>query len=137
VEEMHTNFILACGGELKESSIVNRRSGAKAKKPKKIPTEEVTLALWNEGKDVYEIADARGISAKTVWTHIEELVGERKITHPALRRIMTPAITKMLPEVSKAFKKLDTDKLTPVFDHFNGKYSFDDIRIVRMLLNNL
>jgi ATP-dependent DNA helicase PIF1 len=134
VEEMHTNFILACGGELKESSIVNRKSGTK---PKKIDTKEVTLALWNEGKDVYEIADVRGLSAKTIWGHVEELVGERKITHPALKRIITPAITKMLPEVSKTFKKLDTDKLSPVFEHFAGKYSYDDIRIVRMLINNL
>lgn len=137
INEMHTNFILACGGEVKEQNIKNRKYGLKEKKPKKIDTKEVTHSLWNEGKDIYEIADARRLSHKTIWGHVEELVEEGKITHPALSRIITPNITKILPEVNKAFQKLGVEKLTPVFEHFKGKYSYDDIRIVRMLINNL
>lgn len=137
VNEMHTNFILACGGELHESNIKDRKYSVKKEKTKKIDTKEVTHTLWNEGKDIYEIADARGLSHKTIWGHVEELVEEGKITHPALKRLITPKIEKMIPEVSKVFKKLKTDKLTPVFEYFAGKYSYDDIRIVRMLTNKL
>ena len=140
INEMHTNFILACGGEVKESNIRGRSKPHSAKATKgrgKVDTKEVTHALWNEGKDIYEIADARGLSHKTIWGHVEELVEEGKITHPALSRIITPQITKILPEVNKAFQKLGVEKLTPVFEYFGGKYSYDDIRIVRMLINNL
>ena len=107
VNEMHTNFILACGGELHESNIKDRKYSTKKEKVKKIDTKEVTHTLWNEGKDIYEIADARGLSHKTIWGHVEELVEESKITHPALKRLITPKIEKMIPEISKVFKKYE------------------------------
>ena len=47
---------------------------------------------------------------------------------------MTDKIKKILPKISEAFKKLNTDKLTPIHEHFKGEYTYDEIRIVRILL---
>jgi ATP-dependent DNA helicase PIF1 len=134
VQKMHDNFILVSGGVLISKN--KKPSFAQSyEKKEKVPTTEVTLNLWKEGKDVYEIADERKLSAKTIWGHIEELIEDKKITYPDINRLITKEVKKMMPEVAKAFKKLDTDKLSPVFEHFDGKYSYDDIRVVRMLMN--
>lgn len=134
LQEMHENFILVSGGVIfpkyKNNSIekVNLKN-------KKVSTVEITLKLWKEGMDVYQIANTRSLSTNTIWGHIEELVGEGKIVFPELNRILTPKIKKIIPIISRAFKALSTDKLKPVFDYFDGKYSYDDIRVVRLVIH--
>ncbi len=132
LQKMHENFILVSGGVVVPK---NNYKKINSFKEKKVPTIEVTLKLWKEGKDVYEIACERKLSVKTIWGHIEELVEDKKIIYPDLNRLITKEIKKIMPEIMKAFKKLDTDKLSPVHEYFDGKYSYDDIRIVRMLMN--
>lgn len=133
LQKMQENFILVSGGVVVPKN--NYKKKDYLTKEKKLHTTEVTLNLWKEGKDVYQIADERALSAKTIWGHIEELIEDGKIVYPDMNRLITKEIKKSMPEISKAFKKLDTDKLSPVFEHFDGKYSYDDIRVVRMLMN--
>lgn len=134
IKTMHDNFIVACGGTLiADDEKVKTKSKLSSKKDK-LHTSIVTLNLWNEGMSVYEIAQSRKLAPKTIWGHVEDLVKDGKIMHPSLGRLVTDDIAKILPIVSAAFTDLETDKLTPVYEHFNGKYSYDDIRIVRMLL---
>ncbi len=133
LQKMHENFILVSGGVVVPKN--NYKKKDYLTKEKKLHTTEVTLNLWKEGKDVYQIADARALSAKTIWGHIEELIEDGKIVYPDMNRLITKEIKKSMPEIIKAFKKLDTDKLSPLFEHFDGKYSYDDIRVVRMLMN--
>ncbi len=136
MKKMQENFILTNGGTIiPQNTKRTRVKTPKVKKGKKEDTTMVTLALWNEGKDVYEIADARAMSATTIWGHLETLIEEGKITYPSLKRLLTPYLEKVLPEIATAFADLGSDKLSPVFENFKGKYSYDEIRIVRMLLS--
>lgn len=146
IQKMHDNFILTNEGTLVPDSTkfgklkTRKPSFAKAvagqaKKNKKEDTRMVTLNLWNEGKDVYEVADARAMSVATIWGHIEDLVEDGQITYPALNRLLTPKLEKVLPEIAEAFTTLDTNKLSPVYEHFKGKYSYDDIRVVKILIS--
>ncbi len=64
--------------------------------------------------------------------HIEKLVSDGKIAKEDLARLLTPSLKKSLFKILKAFTELETDKLTPVFEKFDGKYSYDDIRVARM-----
>ncbi|OGI72695.1 hypothetical protein A3J61_00180 [Candidatus Nomurabacteria bacterium RIFCSPHIGHO2_02_FULL_38_15] len=133
--KMHKNFIIASGGNIvADNEKVKNRNIKKENNKNKLATATVTLNLWNEGMDVHEIAKARKLTPQTIWGHIEDLVLDGKITHPALGRLMTDKIKKILPKISEAFKKLNTDKLTPIHEHFKGEYTYDEIRIVRILL---
>ncbi len=128
LQKMQNNFITASGGILKANTEYSLGK-------KKIDTKDKTLDLWNEGKTIAEIAETRELSEQTIFGHIEDLVTLGKITNTELSRLVTPKLSKSLSKIQAVFKKLDTEKLTPVFENLGGKYSYDDIRIARMLLN--
>ncbi len=126
--KMHHNFIHACGGQIiKEGSV-------RKKNRQSLTTYEKTLALWNEGKDIKDIAKIRKLTAQTIFDHIEKLAKENKITKRELERLLPQKLKKEMGHIHATFKRLDTDKLTPVFETLGGKYSYDDLRISRMLL---
>ncbi|MDO8505743.1 MAG: AAA family ATPase [bacterium] len=131
IKTTHDNFIIKCGGTL---DVVGARRPADAR-GKKTDTLDSTLALWQSGKAISEIAQARAMSPHTIFGHIEELVEKEKIRREELSRLLTPALTAALSKIHTAFQELDTKKLSPVFEKLNGSYSYDDLRIARMLLS--
>lgn len=120
LKKMQDDFILSSGGELKTTN------------PEKINTLEETLSLWNEGKSILQIAQVRRLKVSTILTHVEKLVLKGKIKRADLSRILTPTLSLLLPEIHAAFLELDTDRLSPVFEKFNGAHSYDALRVARM-----
>lgn len=133
LEKMHKNFITACGGKLKSAGAEN--SSAREKKEKKINTRGQTLALWNEGKNISQIAKERGLKEQTIFHHIEELFTKGRINRADLSRLLTPELSRVLPEIHTAFRELETEYLSPVFEKLGGAYSYDELRIARMMIN--
>jgi hypothetical protein len=132
LQKMYDNFIRASGGVVNPSSDFQKK--VKEKKTVKVDTKELTLDMWNEGRDIVEIAKLRKLKESTIFTHIEELVVEEKIPVGALSRILDKKTEKALPAIHKAFHRLDTRSLTAVFEHFDGKYSYDTLRLARLFL---
>lgn len=122
LQKSQDNFISFCGGKLKPTSI------------EKPDTYNETLTLWNEGKTILQIAKARRLKEQTILDHIEKLVMTRKINRMDLPRLLTPYLTHSLPKIHTAFRELNTDRLSPVFEKFNGAYSYDELRIARIML---
>lgn len=120
---MQDDFILTCGGELKPTS------------SEKFDTYNQTLSLWNEGKSILRIAEIRRLKKSTILTHVEKLISQGKIDRANLSRILTSPLVNFLPKIHAAFRELNTDRLSPVFEKFNGAHSYDDLRIARMLLD--
>ncbi|MBI2990378.1 MAG: helix-turn-helix domain-containing protein [Candidatus Magasanikbacteria bacterium] len=133
-EELTKHFIIRCGGIMrnlrKESDMGQGLSPKKAE----TNTQEKTLELWNEGLSVEEIAKARNLKPGTILSHVEILVLKGKIDRTRLENLLTPSISRGLDEIHAAFRECDTDKLSPVFQHFNGAYTYDELRMARMLL---
>jgi len=127
-KKLQEDFIVVCGGTLNEV-----KGKIKGKKDK-ISTYDETLALWQEGKNIAQIAKTRAISEKTVFDHIETLVGDKKIKKNDLVRIVSADLLRHIPIIQDVFKKLKTDKLTPVFERFGGRYSYDDLKIARLMM---
>lgn len=128
LERLQDNFVKVCGGGL----VVNNK---KAKiKAKKGGTYTETLRLWNEGKSISEIAQERGYSEGTIFSHIEKLVEQNKIDRSDLARLITPSFSRVLPDIQAVFRELDTNKLSIVFEEFRGKYSYDELRLARMMM---
>jgi ATP-dependent exoDNAse (exonuclease V) alpha subunit len=128
MEKIREDFIVSSGG------VINVADFTPKKKAKKLSTHSETLKYWDEGKGIAQIAQIRDLSEKTIFSHIEDLVEKGKIKREDLMRIIPAHLTHSLLKIHSAFKDLDTEKLTPIFDHFNGRYSYDELKLARMLL---
>ena len=123
---LHEKFLLSSGGQTtelndEELEVVEEKT----------PSHMVTKVMLDEGKTIKDIADVRNFSVDTILGHIEKLreyKEEVKLDHTLPKK-------KDVDTITKTFKKLDTRKLTPVYDALGGKISYHDIRIVRAYLN--
>src|SRR3989344_1727633 len=129
---MERNFVSACGGKAGAGGA--KKKGRKPKARGKTTYDE-TFALFSAGNDVLAVAKARGLTTGTVLSHLEELFMRGKISRDDIGRIVPPHIRKAVPVVSAAFAELKTDKLSPVFEKLGGKYSYEDLRLIRLALS--
>ncbi|MFA5841448.1 MAG: helix-turn-helix domain-containing protein [Candidatus Paceibacterota bacterium] len=136
--KMHENFVVVCGGSLKkgvemkvfkEKKLVARRA-----KKAGISTYEETLSLFKLELSVSEIAVKRALAETTIVSHIEKLFMDDKISKKGIERIIPAHTRKAQTEIEKEFKKNGDGKLAPVFEKFKGKYTYEDLRLVRMLV---
>jgi DNA-binding CsgD family transcriptional regulator len=133
LQKRQNNFIVACDGKLKPVSVENREHSVRQEKT---DTYNKTLQLWNKGLTLFQIAEARGFTEGTILNHIEKLATAGKINQTELLRLTTPSLNHSLSEIHDAFRELDTDKLSPVFEKFNGLYSYNELRLARLLLDD-
>ena len=119
----HNNFILNCGG-----------SPAKVTPKSKASTYEQSLQLYKEGKSIAEIGLTRNLTEGTIISHLERLKGEEKLPRKDLqRRVIPKRIAQELPKIQAAFDELGDEKLSPVFYKFGGKYSYNELRLARLV----
>lgn len=126
LETMHLAFIKETGGSVTVLEVNDDDD-----MPVKTASHMVTKALLDEKKSIEDIAKERDISIDTVIGHIEKLREYREVVN--LEHTLPPK--KTLTSITKAFEKLETRKLTPVFDHLGGKVAYHDIRLVRAYLD--
>ncbi len=122
---MHHNFILAAGGTLDSPK----------KKEKKKDTLEETLMLVLQEKPIAAITKERQLTAATVFGHIEKLIAAKRLGKEDIEYLVDHKTFAALSDIRTTFLRYDTSKLTPVFDHYRGKHSFDQLRLARMVLS--
>jgi len=94
-------------------------------------TLEETRGLLGEGCSIEEIAARRGLGSRTIVHHIEKLVLEGddiNIDH------LRPS-KEVFDEIEEAFRATGGVTLTAVFKRLGEKYSYDDLRLVRLFLS--
>jgi len=133
LEKRQEDFIVACGGKLKEDEDVLKKINGRWKRKENIDTYAETLALWNEGRNIFQIAKIRGLKKSTIFGHIENLIKNGKIDRNDFPRLLTPGLKGALPEIYVIFREIGTDKLSPIFEKLAGKYSYDELRIARII----
>ncbi len=107
------------------------------KKEKKLDTVSETKALLDQGFGIKEIAKMRSLKAGTILDHIEEIKDEDpRYNIYNLRKEIGATKFK---NIYSAFKKVGLSedgkfRLAPVKDLLGSKYSYDDIRLVRLFL---
>jgi len=129
LEKMHVNFIRVSGGTLLAQPVVEKKIAKK-----KTDTKTETLLLWEKGMSIAQIAKERSLKSLTIFDHLETLAKEGKIAPQEFERVASPKVMKNLASIGAAFAALDTDKLAPVFESLKGVYSYDELRVARMLL---
>lgn len=123
--ELHNAFILRAGGSLEQLN--EEQAEEFVKKPSTIL---VTKPYIDSKKSIKEIAELRGLTQETIISHIEKLIeiGE-KID---IKYLLPKSADKK--KIIEAFAKMEDMKLTPVHEALKGKYSFQEIRLVRASL---
>ncbi len=94
-------------------------------KIEKIPSEEITFSLIQQGKKLQEIADERGLVLSTIYTHLAKLIHAKKIDiaqyvdADLLNRVML--ILNETPEISNS----------ELFECLEGSATYDDLKLIR------
>lgn len=134
-------FIYACGG--KKEAIVKETIDAlsayfpsKPAKKAKEPKWTETLALIIGGKSITDVAKERSRTVGTIVGHLEEVRTLDKLPNDVFDRLRND-VKDIHAAVAPVIIELKTRGrfLRPVFDHFQGKYSYDDLRIIQWLVD--
>ncbi|MEA1874330.1 MAG: helix-turn-helix domain-containing protein [Bacteroidota bacterium] len=108
----------------------NQRKKSKQKTPKeklekqaKKPTMEVSFELYQELKDPEKIAEIRGFALSTIYGHLAQCVAKKML--PATDFISEDEIEMVV----KAYKTVDSTKLTDIKAVLGDEFTFEKIRI--------
>ncbi len=108
-----------------------------AKKKVKISTFTITLDMLKEKLSIETIAANRGLSVRTIVGHIEKLMGLRQIDNAAIEYLKDAFPKEDFVEIFSEIKKSDDGKLKPIYDKFEGKYSYLNIQLVRLFAEDV
>jgi ATP-dependent exoDNAse (exonuclease V) alpha subunit len=119
------------GGSTRSTSSLRQNSGqAGQTKKKKISTYEQTKFLVEEKYSLEDMVREREMSADTILGHLEKLKERGDL--PNIEHLSLPK--KQMTAILAAFKKTDDIRLTPVRELLKNKYSFEQLRVVRLFL---
>jgi len=108
---------------LKEKGVALDLKEEDWKKPL-LTTYEETLALFNKGLDINEIAQQRGLKPATIGTHLVRYIKSGEID---VRRLVPDEDYK---KVAAYFEQTQSVTLTPAYEHFEGKIDYSTLRFV-------
>jgi ATP-dependent DNA helicase RecQ len=88
------------------------------------PNKQRALPMFEQGHPITEVAGELKLATSTVTNYLVEFLqsGRIKSTTPWLKDADRA-------EILAVATNLAADRLNPVFDHFGGRYSWDDIRL--------
>ncbi|MCD4704807.1 AAA family ATPase [bacterium] len=103
------------------------------KKEKKKPNKLETLELIKQGLSLEKIAKKEGLKQITIVNHLEKLIADE--IQIDIEYLM-PKKT-IYKKIEKGFNKCGLEKLKPVYEYLKEKYSYDDLKLVRLNMKNL
>ena len=126
-------FLAEINSFMSENNIVSSSnpvvvSGYTSKK--KTANHHRTHKLLEEKLTITEISKKQGYTTGTIFGHIKKLINEWEnldISYLKPKDIV-------FDEIKLAIESCEWEKLRPVFDHLDGKYDWDEIRIVKIFL---
>ena len=147
VRELDATFQQVSGDAREELKKMDKKDLAKSQeeflarsrptqKEKKLATHKETEALIAEKKSLSEIAEARGMTAETIISHIEKLIEEEsRVSMEYLEyEISRPHFLKIEKAIDELLKEGKVVLLTPIKNKVGPNVSFLHIRLVRALL---
>jgi hypothetical protein len=129
---------------LQKQTLIDRFGGSitkpvkqkKIKKPKEksLPTHIHTLERLKQKQPIKTIADERMLSITTVLNHIEKLKGLKMVGNTDIEYLKDKLVGDDFDIIFAELSVSENGWLTPVYQKFEGKYSYEDIRIVRLFV---
>lgn len=94
--------------------------------PPRVHPREITLEQFRQGMSVEEIAQERGVTIGTIYSHLVENIGEGE-TIDVFR--IVPA--ERFDTIAAALAHVGDEMLKPVREYLGEAYSYEEIRLVR------
>lgn len=116
------------GNKTKVTEKRNRR------KKTEIPTHITTLEMLKENLTIESIAAKRGLSVGTVIRHIEKLKSLKQIDKALMENLKDVISKNDFDIIFAELEKSKDGKLQPLYDKFEGKYSYACIKIVKLFV---
>lgn len=116
---------------------VLKKEKVSAKKGKTIPTHTQTLQLLKENLSLEVIAAQRQITIGTVLDHIEKLCHLKMIDSTDMLHLKNMLPKNDFDTIFSELTKSEDGRLKPVYDKFAGKYSYNNIQLVRLFLDKM
>jgi ATP-dependent exoDNAse (exonuclease V) alpha subunit len=119
-----------------QADFANRIRGEKIK-DKKLDTVEETKKMLDNGKTLKDIAKERGLKLGTILDHIEKM--KEADPNYNIYNLRDSLSKTKFREIYSAFKKLGLSeegfyKMAPVKELLGPKFSYEDLRLVRLFL---
>ncbi|MDD2657407.1 MAG: AAA family ATPase [Candidatus Pacebacteria bacterium] len=131
--EMQKKFVKAMGGAFFEG-VRGKVKGVSEKKNTKVAglpgRLAETLQTVRDSKSLKEAVKARGLVASTIVHHLEELKELGKLTRADFAHLIPIDV---VDEIHEALRRVEGDKLSPIFHALGGRHSFEAIRLVRLM----
>ncbi len=136
VVALHKQFVEGCGGKLPTDEEVSEAK-TPAARIKKENTHQITKQLLEAGKTVAEIMSDRSLAQSTVMGHVVSLVEDAELSLPVIYGVLADEvedIDEAMALIQAAFREQGNEKLKPVYEALQERYSYDVLRLVRSLL---
>jgi ATP-dependent exoDNAse (exonuclease V) alpha subunit len=138
IDECINEFLKYVGGD---ANFVPKKKKEKEIKGGKVITKttyEITKDFILQKKSVKEISSEREISEGTILEHVDKLIQEQMLTYADIEYLKPSKAKekKDFEKIIKAFEKLETTKLKPVFEHFEEKHDYDVIKLAKLFIVN-
>ncbi len=140
--EMDTSEILKMQKDFVSMSDGQWFDGVVKSKPKKLEerikkenTFEATKHLLLKGMSASEVAREREMALSTIWGHIEKLAYDGVLERKDMNSLIPSDISwkSAYVDIARAYDKLGTKKLKPIYEEVGEKYDYDAIRLGRIL----
>jgi ATP-dependent DNA helicase RecQ len=97
----------------------------------------VAMKYYNQGQSIDDIADQMGIKPSTVTGYLQKAVMDSMALAEPERLLKDFELTASDAEAIRAeFAKAEDHRLKPIFDHFEERYSYDQLKAVRTIMLN-
>ncbi|MCX6787108.1 MAG: helix-turn-helix domain-containing protein [Candidatus Kaiserbacteria bacterium] len=134
VTSMQKKFVKAMGGAFFEGasgkgkgSVPRQARDKSAGLPGRLAE---TLQAARDAKSLKETAKARGLTMSTIVKHLEELAEIGKLTRADFAHLVPFDV---VGEIHEALATSGSERLSPAFHALRGRYSFETIRLVRLM----
>ena len=92
----------------------------------------VTLELLKEDLSIESVAKQRGLTLGSIVSHIDKLKGLKLIDSAFMEQLKNTIPKETFDAIFAEFKKSEDGKLTAIYEHFEGAYSYNMLRLVRL-----
>ncbi len=130
--DLQKKFVKAMGGAWIENANAKGKGAARSAAPQKgMPGRLAeTLQAVRDSKTLQSAAKSRGLTASTIVKHLEELAEIGKLTRADFAHLVPLG---QLDEIHEALAAETSGRLSPVFLALRGRYSFEIIRLARLM----
>jgi ATP-dependent DNA helicase RecQ len=102
---------------------ITRKVIPKTKSTKSSQSEGLTYQLYQEGKNIFQIAQERNMSPNTVEEHLVSLVKKKAVEPETL-------ISKDdILNIRLAYRRQESNFLKPLKEHFGDRYSYFQLKV--------